>query len=288
MEYLDVIEKGLGYIEDHIEDNMTIEDVAQNVGYSTYHFSRLFLKKTGITLGAYINNRKLGMASTRIIETNEKLIDISMTAGYHSYESFSRVFKTRFGTAPYFFRDKKTKYYIHSEAVLSKQMLEHFQSYFSYIPEIVHINEIQVLGTPVTTTLLNNQLETYWEQLHMMRKKLIPKSNGRVECYAICTSKHATVQNDGDSSFSQFIGFKKSKDSVETSFQDETICGGRYAVFQHNASYKFLHLSYDFIWKIWSTSSKLTFDQTRRSFELYPPQFSLDKQPPIFLYIPIK
>ncbi|MCF1584402.1 AraC family transcriptional regulator [Tetragenococcus koreensis] len=288
MEYLDVIEKGLWYIEDHIKDHITIQDIAHSVGYSTYHFSRLFLKKTGVTIGAYVSNRKLGIASTQLIETDEKLIDISMSAGYQSYESFSRVFKSRFGIAPYFFRNKKTKHYIYSEAVLSKQMLKHFECYFSYTPEIVQIDEIQILGIPVTTTLLNNQLETYWAQLHIMRNNLLPKSNDNVECFAICTSKYAIVQENGDSSFSQFIGFKKMKHIDETSFQQEIICGGRYAVFKHNTSYKFLNLSYDFIWKIWISSSKLTFDDTRRSFELYPPQFTLEKQRPIFLYIPIK
>ena len=288
MEYLDIIEKGLYYIEENLEDNITAGDISKAVGYSSFHFSRLFSKKTGITIGAYISNRKLGIACTKLIDTEQHLIDISMSAGYKSYEAFSRSFKTHVGISPYFFRNGRTKYYTFCNPMLDNQMMEHLEHNFSCIPNIVNIKDVEVMGMMVTTTLFNNQLEALWKRFKNTKRKFLPDEN-QTKYYAICTCRNSVVDSDGDSCFSQFLSFENNNHHTDIphQFQKDIISGGKYAVFKHNTSHKSLSLSYNFIWKIWSHASKYKFDDTRRSFELYPKQYSNIKDTPILIYIPI-
>ncbi|GAA3016989.1 AraC family transcriptional regulator [Tetragenococcus solitarius] len=287
MEYIDIIEKSLQYIEKHIESDIKISDIAKNVGYSPYHFSRLFSEKTGITIGAYIKNKKLSIASSQLLDTDKRIVDISITAGYTSYEAFSRVFKAHYGMAPYFYRKTKTKYYTLSDLPIDQQLLTHLEQHLSFIPEIINIKSIEVLGVSVAVNLLNNHLETYWQQFNNVMSALLPKE--KTKTYAICTSQSSTVDSHGRSSFSQFLSFENKDCSINISqlFQQDMIDGGKYAVFKHNAFPSSLNLSYDFIWKVWSHASKYTFDKKRRSFEFYPENYSNKKVCPIYIYVPI-
>ena len=55
----DVIQKSISYMRDHLEDKITLKDIAQHVGYSLRHFCTLFAKKTSITPMEYFNQLKI-------------------------------------------------------------------------------------------------------------------------------------------------------------------------------------------------------------------------------------
>lgn len=288
MEYLDVIEKSLYYIESHIEKNISVDNISKTVGYSPFHFARIFSENTGLTLGAYIKNKELNIASKQLIDTDNKILDISIASGYQSHEAFSRAFKRHLGSTPYLYRKRKQKYYMFDDTIVNKQTFQHLEKHFSLVPEIRNTCNIDVLGIPVTTNLLNNQLVSYWKQLIDFKQSSFPAKNSKK--YAICINQNPIIDSQGDSSFSQFLCFERKDDDTNNShpFQQETIVGGKYALFKHIASPQSLNLSYDFIWKIWIHASKYTFDDTRRSFELYSEQYSNTESDPIFIYIPIK
>lgn len=56
MEWLQCIQKALHYMEEHLLDEITVEDVSNDVFSSKYNFQRVFHLVTGVTLGEYIRN----------------------------------------------------------------------------------------------------------------------------------------------------------------------------------------------------------------------------------------
>ncbi|OUM85027.1 MAG: hypothetical protein BAA01_09950 [Bacillus thermozeamaize] len=69
-----ILQKAIGYIEDHLHEPLTLEIVASNAGFSKYHFHRVFQKETGMTIGDYIRLRRLAKAASMLLyKTGEGL-----------------------------------------------------------------------------------------------------------------------------------------------------------------------------------------------------------------------
>jgi AraC family transcriptional regulator len=67
MEYLSVFEKAVLYIENYLSENITVNDVTQETGYSYYHLTSLFQSAFGENVGNYIKKRLLSNAGKQLI-----------------------------------------------------------------------------------------------------------------------------------------------------------------------------------------------------------------------------
>lgn len=100
MEWLHCINKAIGYIEENLCEDISVEDVAAHV-YSSYsNFARIFYLVTGVTLSEYIRNRRLSQAGYELTTTEAKVIDIALKYKYDTPESFSKAFSRFHGIAP--------------------------------------------------------------------------------------------------------------------------------------------------------------------------------------------
>lgn len=100
MDCIQTIHKAIEYMEEHLLDNISYEDVAGQLFMSNYHFHRLFSMITGITANEYIRNRKLSMAGQELIMSDKKVIDIAFKYGYGTPESFAKAFSRFHGVTP--------------------------------------------------------------------------------------------------------------------------------------------------------------------------------------------
>ena len=100
MDYIQSIRKAIEYMESHMLEDITYEDVARQVYMSNYHFHRLFSMIVGITANEYIRKRKLSMAGQELILSDKKIIDIALKYGYESPESFTKAFSRFHGVTP--------------------------------------------------------------------------------------------------------------------------------------------------------------------------------------------
>lgn len=93
------------WIEDHLDDPLTLDDIARRAGYSPFHFSRLFLAVTRRSVMAHVHGRRLVRAARRLLsEPDLPLMDLALDCGFDSQEAFARAFKRLFGTTPARFR----------------------------------------------------------------------------------------------------------------------------------------------------------------------------------------
>lgn len=100
MEWLTSIRTAIDYMENHLEDDISAQDVAAQVYLSPFFLQRGFSLMTGYGLGEYLRNRRLYQAALDLQKTDEKVIDIALKYGYETPESFSKAFTRFHGATP--------------------------------------------------------------------------------------------------------------------------------------------------------------------------------------------
>ncbi len=105
MEWLTSIRTAVDYMEKHLEDDISAQDVADQVYLSPFFLQRGFSLMTGYGIGEYIRNRRLYQAALDLKETEDKVIDIALKYCYETPESFTKAFSRFHGATPSQVRD---------------------------------------------------------------------------------------------------------------------------------------------------------------------------------------
>ena len=93
MEWLTSIRTAIDYMEEHLKDNISAQDVADQVCLSPFFLQRGFSLMTGYGIGEYIRNRRLYKAALDLKNTDDKVIDIAYDYCYETPESFTKAFQ---------------------------------------------------------------------------------------------------------------------------------------------------------------------------------------------------
>ena len=93
------------WIEQHLDEPLTLERIAREAALSPYHFSRLFTARMGRSVMAHVRGRRLVRGARRLCdEPDLKLVELAFDCGFDSQEAFTRAFKRVFGVSPGRFR----------------------------------------------------------------------------------------------------------------------------------------------------------------------------------------
>lgn len=104
------ISTALAYIETHLEEKMTLEDVAETVHYSPFYLHRLFRQSVGMTLHDYVQRRQMTEAARLLAFSQRTILEIALSCGCESQQAFSGIFKALYKQSPAEFRARKTFY----------------------------------------------------------------------------------------------------------------------------------------------------------------------------------
>ena len=83
-----------------------MDEAANHVGYSKFHFARLFKEYTGMTFNDYQTTLKLKEVERQLSDTDLQISDIAMSCGFNNLTSLSRSFKKQYGCSPSQFRNR--------------------------------------------------------------------------------------------------------------------------------------------------------------------------------------
>ncbi len=75
--YLDSIQVAVDYIERNLSNTLRLSEIAEIAGYSMYHFDRVFKYTIGESIIEYVRKRRLTEASSELIQTENRMIDIA-------------------------------------------------------------------------------------------------------------------------------------------------------------------------------------------------------------------
>ena len=90
----------------HSYENISMDEAATHVGYSKFHFARLFKEYTGMTFNDYQTTLKLKEVERQLADTDLQISDIAMSCGFNNLTSLSRCFKKQYGCSPSQFRNR--------------------------------------------------------------------------------------------------------------------------------------------------------------------------------------
>ena len=96
----------LAWIEERLDQPLSVDEIAGQAALSPYHFSRLFTARMGRSVMAHVRARRLVRGARRLCaEPDLKLVDLAFDCGFESQEAFTRAFKRVFGVSPGRFRN---------------------------------------------------------------------------------------------------------------------------------------------------------------------------------------
>jgi AraC-like DNA-binding protein len=104
-EHVKRILKILVYIEQNIDEELSVELLAKQAFYSPFHFHRIFQAITKEPLYQYIKRLRVEKAAGKLRYTNQSITEIALDATYETPSAFTKAFKQFMGTSPKKYRD---------------------------------------------------------------------------------------------------------------------------------------------------------------------------------------
>lgn len=92
-----LIQSALEYIEGHFTENISLQEVADEIRISKNYLSDIFKKETGVTFINYVTNLRIERAKELLSDTDLRMYEVANAVGYNDYAYFSQIFKKHTG-----------------------------------------------------------------------------------------------------------------------------------------------------------------------------------------------
>lgn len=93
------------YVETYYMEELNLEKLSSRFFLSREHISRKFKQETGMTLSKYMTKLRIDQAKSRLRESDESILSISLMLGYQDEKYFSKLFKKITGFTPFEYRN---------------------------------------------------------------------------------------------------------------------------------------------------------------------------------------
>ena len=100
MEWMKIIGDSIQYIENHILEELSIDDIAKHINVSSFYYQKGFSMLCGFTVAEYIRSRRLALAGSELISSDRTILEIAVKYGYDSPDSFTKAFTRFHGSTP--------------------------------------------------------------------------------------------------------------------------------------------------------------------------------------------
>ena len=130
METKKLISKAIGFIQQNPKDNLSLQSIADNAGFSLAYFDTLFRQHTGYSPVEYARVYKLTRSALALRRTQKTVLDIALDFGYASPESFTRAFKDFYSITPSEYREKYSSEAVTWHDLSGRIAISHFRRTF--------------------------------------------------------------------------------------------------------------------------------------------------------------
>lgn len=260
------LDKAIRFIEAGLKTRLILEDIASEANMSAWHFHRVFLASTGITVGEYIRKRRMSEAAKELVFTAKP---IKLLAGEYQYESqasFTRSFTAVYGLSPGKLRRQV------GPLQFFDAMIKMQKGDTMITPVIKQKDGFRVVGISSQNTMKNNNIPNLWNDFNQKVCGTVKDVINPGVALGICFFVDCAEMNE-DTPFTYLAGMEYSKDMpVPEGLEFRDVPTADYAVFEHHGSLDTLSDTYNSIYSSWLPNSEY---QRRDSddFELYDQRF---------------
>ena len=92
------------FIQTHIEKEITLNELARDVGLSPSHFCSLFRKTSGKTPHQFVLHCRIQHAKSLLAKPGHSILDVALSSGFRTHQHFSRIFRRQVGVPPSTYR----------------------------------------------------------------------------------------------------------------------------------------------------------------------------------------
>jgi AraC-like DNA-binding protein len=135
-----IIIKAYKFIDEHLCDEFTLDEIARFVGYSSYHFARKFKEVTGKTIMEYVREKRICAAANEI-KAGANICNTAMKYGFDTHAGFTKAFSNFYGCTPV-------------------QCAQHAQK--SYVKGMVIMEESKIVIRPIC----KDDVQDLWENVY--------------------------------------------------------------------------------------------------------------------------
>lgn len=255
MNYINMIQNSLKFIESNLDEDINLNVLAQNAHCSKFHFHRIFNAVVGQSVMEYIRQKRLVRSVNELLYSDRNIIDIGMEAGFEYQQSYTRAFKRSFGFTPAECRNNKRKIEMIVKPKRLGYLINNVKPDFISEPEFIKIPEFSIVGVEDITTLEDEKecdftVNELWHKFLKREDEIDNKVNSK-EFIGICTSN---MMNENYISY--IAGFRvKNICSIPAKMTIKTIPACRYARFIHSGSKEDGYKSFDYIFGAWIINS---------------------------------
>ncbi|HEX3077703.1 MAG TPA: AraC family transcriptional regulator [Lachnospiraceae bacterium] len=274
MEYTELIQRTIDYIDSNITNKFTVEELASITGFSTNHYYRVFHHYVGMPVMEYVTRRKLQFSIFHL-GRNEKVLDIALQYGFETHAGFTKAFKKHFGFTPNYYR-------MHApEGIPPRVNLVNIEKNkvggIVMEPKIMDMESFKIVGYKFDTTLRNNahsrDIPAFWDKCDIEGKeaKLYHTQNvAKHGEYGICINTNMETDE-----FSYVLGVEVVNfDNVLDDMFTLEVPAARYAVFttpevENDEFVSSIKGTWKYILEEWFPQSGYEIDEDKLDFEFY-------------------
>ncbi|AKQ45172.1 hypothetical protein TH63_05250 [Rufibacter radiotolerans] len=150
-----MLEATLAYINNHLEENITLEELAGVTGYSPYYLHRKLKEELEEPIGNFIIRQRVQTAAYLLCFTSLSVTDIRLLVGYENDSAFSRIFKKIKGASPRVFRKNQR---LHAAGITTER-------YLSLKCEVVRLPEQQAVLFPCIGNYFSRDIYKVWDKV---------------------------------------------------------------------------------------------------------------------------
>lgn len=263
------VQRAIDFVESHLDEPFSLDDVAASVGLSRYHLHRVFFAVLGDSLKGYIRKRRLTEAAVALRTTDRRILELALVAGFGSQEAFTRAFRALFGVPPGRYRADTSARGRPGLFAANTARLAHRYAGIEHEPRIVErTRPLTVTGYGIAVDFEDDgPIGALWrDMLATWRARHPGHPDDRVTLFGVTQPNHPAIPQKPEQCLAYVAAVRSKPDHAtpDTAPEHEwrealaprpqvdvTIEPGRYAVFEHRGPLVRLPDTVNYAWASW-------------------------------------
>lgn len=95
-----VIQQMIEWIDNHLDENLSVDRISTKSGYSVWHFQRKFVQLTGLNVYEYVRVRRIINTAYILTRSRKRILEVAVENGFNCQASFTRTMRDLTGFTP--------------------------------------------------------------------------------------------------------------------------------------------------------------------------------------------